>query len=127
MSPAEFAAEIRQHLIRELRALLTMAAPQPLRNVRTEILPGQPVAVTTAFRPAPMFRKDADARRVLRIEVDRDREYDIVTYLHESGRLFDHSHADRIGPRQFDGVDLYVVDQLPEPGWRIINPFKEKR
>jgi hypothetical protein len=61
--------------------------------------------------------------RLLRIEIDQTRVPEFWRYSKHSLDAF-HRRDEREGPQTFQGVDLYVVNQLPAPGWRIINPFR---
>lgn len=67
-----------------------------------------------------------DARRLLRIEVDRDQECNLMRYFYEAGIVTSHPSGDAEGPNKLDGIDVYVVSRLPAPGWRIVNPYNRK-
>lgn len=67
-------------------------------------------------------RQDLDGntvRNMVRVE---------ITAEVRDGLLEAHSHMFRnVGlsdPMQFAGIDFYTVGELPEPGWRVIDPFQ---
>lgn len=61
--------------------------------------------------------------RMIRIEVDHDAEYALHLVL---DRYYPRANLrGPVGPMRLDDFDVYVVHQLPEPGWRIINPFPD--
>lgn len=62
------------------------------------------------------------ARRMMRIEITHDVESTLLSG-EWARRLYAGDPRGREGPLKLDGVDTYVVRQLPEPGWRVINPF----
>lgn len=67
----------------------------------------------------PMCKDTTEASRFLRFEVDRDSECDLREWLYRNG----YGQPACVGPLKFMGIDVYVVDHLPPPGWRIINPM----
>lgn len=112
--------------LRRMRApesMVTLALAQ--RNLRPP--PGEEVA--TLPRPAPMFKDDAAARAVLRIEIDRGAEYALAESAyrnHDSSymaRWADYRSGKLDGPLTFMGVAVYFVERLPAPGWRVVNPM----
>lgn len=66
------------------------------------------------------------AARILRIEISCKVEAD---FFHDAARynMVPGDYYEREGPMQFMGIDLYIVNRLPPPGWRIINPFREAK
>lgn len=76
-------------------------------------------------RVAPAFKSEqVDA--MVRIEVDRDHEHEL--FRDPSSHLsFQIRSGPREGPLEFMGSALYIVDRLPDPGWRVINPMKAER
>ncbi len=63
------------------------------------------------------------ARRMIRLEVDYERERVIAYTMHRYGFTALH---EREGPTTFEGFDVYVVNRLPEPGWRVVNPMEKR-
>lgn len=58
-------------------------------------------------------------RRLIRIEVDQEAA---IKLRYQTNPIYPEArHA--YGPKQYMGIDLYVVDVLPPPGWRVINPL----
>lgn len=60
------------------------------------------------------------ARRAVRIEATHDATYDIIG---DADYHYRQELMPKQGPRQLHGIDLYTVYDLPEPGWRIVDPF----
>jgi hypothetical protein len=86
-------------------------------------IPGKPGEVNTRLRAIPMFKAE-QVERMLRIEIDRDHEGDWLHALHRVGMIdYGASYWDYEGPRTFQNVDVYMVNRLPAPGWRIVNPM----
>lgn len=85
--------------------------------------------LATLPRPAPMFKDDAAARAVLRIEIDRDAEYALAESAYRNhdnscmARWADYRSGKLEGPLTFMGVAVYFVERLPAPGWRVVNPM----
>ena len=65
------------------------------------------------------------ARRMIRVEVNHEVECAVEQWLWETRQSFD-SHLTRVGPAKLVGLDVYVVHNLPAPGWRVINPMEAK-
>jgi len=65
------------------------------------------------------------ARRMIRVEINPEVEGAVEQWLWETRQSFD-SHLTRIGPAKLVGFDVYVVGNLPAPGWRVINPMEAK-
>lgn len=65
------------------------------------------------------------ARRMIRVEVNHEVECAVEQWLWETRRSFD-SHLTRVGPPKLVGFDVYVIRNLPAPGWRVINPMEAK-
>lgn len=72
----------------------------------------------------PLCGSIEGACRILRFEIDRDHEVDLLEWLHKTGQLRAMPWELK-GPYQFMGVDVYLVPNLPAPGWRIINPMRK--
>lgn len=73
-------------------------------------------------------------RRTLRVEIDRDHEYGLLMWKRLNymppiafapGDALGSINSMPTGPHEFEGVSWYVVNHLPAPGWRVINPFAE--
>lgn len=77
-----------------------------------------------AIQLTPIFYNTEQACRALRFEIDRDHEPDLLQWLHRNHAL-QKMPWELEGPYQFMGVDVYLVPNLPAPGWRIINPMRK--
>ena len=75
-------------------------------------------------RPYPVCQHADQACRVLRFEIDRDHEVELLEWLHKN-HMLRQMPWELQGPYQFMGVDVYLVPNLPAPGWRIINPMRK--
>ena len=76
-----------------------------------------------SVRLHPICQDMDQARRILRVELDHD-AFDEVAYDLDCPWRYD-AH-DMEGPRRLRGVDVYTVNRLPAPGWRVINPMEKK-
>jgi hypothetical protein len=105
--------DISRALIVERRRLYSMRVP----NLAPGKSPDEAIRLTAMFKPE-------EVDRLLRIEIERDFEGDWLSALHRIG-MIDHrtSYWDHEGPRTFQNVDVYMVNRLPAPGWRIVNPM----
>lgn len=65
------------------------------------------------------------ARRMIRVEVNHEVEMDFEQWIWETCQDYRSPH-DRVGPSKLVGFDVYVVRNLPAPGWRVINPMEAK-
>lgn len=69
----------------------------------------------------PVFRMSATARRALRIEIDHEAEGAIVS---DRDCPWRYEPWDQEGPKKLHDVSVYIVRNLPAPGWRVINPME---
>ena len=83
------------------------------------------LAKETMAHVRPLISRQSMAVRIIRIEVDHDVDCDIAAWRYRYGCGDDLTRSDHIGPRTLMGIDVYVVDRLPAPGWRVVNPFRE--
>lgn len=60
----------------------------------------------------------------LRVEVDHAARTRLRATSPALGHGIYHPHA-KEGPLTLEGVAVYLVEHLPEPGWRIINPLRK--
>jgi len=100
---------IAKALNEQRRALHRTFVPQPPGASEIQ-------ALTLAF-------KGSEVERMLRIEIERDLEPEFARWLQYTGQSVGKSFFAHQGPWTFQGVDVYVVNVLPAPGWRIINPL----
>lgn len=84
--------------------------------------PAPGVDASEGFKLMPRFKPD-EIERMLRIEIDRDNDGVWLEWQWRNGMHINRDQASRDGPRQFQRVDVYIVDTLPAPGWRIVNPM----
>jgi hypothetical protein len=91
--------------------------------------PGASVESAAELRMERVYFKPAQVTVMLRVEVTRDRESDLWREL----RDFDPAYSNTLrgldgheGPATLDGVAVYIVWRLPEPGWRVINPMRAR-
>ena len=75
------------------------------------------------IRLLPICQKTDQARRLLRVEIGYDAQTEIWL---DPDCPWKYDGFDFQGPRRLLGVDTYVVDRLPAPGWRVINPMEAK-
>lgn len=74
-------------------------------------------------RLQPICQSTDQARRILRVEVSHSTEGDIWS---DPDCPWRYDRIDMEGPPRLRGVDVYVVGNLPAPGWRVINPMEAK-
>lgn len=115
--------QLRREIGLNIRALCTgdgIPLPKmPMPEVRTKF-ESMAVAMDSASAVA-VVRDSRAARRILRIEVDHNGEVELFReHYRHTGNPYD---PNRVGPLKFEDVDVYVVDRLPAPGWRVINPY----
>jgi hypothetical protein len=67
--------------------------------------------------------KAGQAERVVRVEYSRRVGEDVYMGMRDYPQLADPLRGRADGPVIVDGTSWYEVDQLPPPGWRVINPF----
>lgn len=76
---------------------------------------------------APSFKAD-QVEEMLRVEIDRDCQDRILSRADWEVRdLWLGGPKGRPSPLKVDGISWYVLDQLPAPGWRVINPMEPPR
>ena len=61
-----------------------------------------------------------EARKRVRVEITRDVEREIRRSISAANYHLFHDPRATIGPMQIMGISYYVVDNLPEPGWRVL-------
>lgn len=78
------------------------------------------------MRRAPF--SSAQARTMLRVEVERPKLAEFFSGLDpwDAKFIMEHINGRKPGPFTMEGVAVYDVAALPEPGWRIINPMEAK-
>lgn len=105
-------------ILRELRPHLRRlhSAVRPEQGFLTD---NEPVNLTPVFSPAQV-------RAMLRIEVDREREIEVMRDRDALTLGLRQQWQEGTGPLELEGVALYVVNRLPAPGWRVINPMDAK-
>ena len=57
------------------------------------------------------------ARDMIRVEVTRDVMRELRDYFGPTASV---PYSEHEGPTKIMGVSYYVVDNLPEPGWRVL-------
>lgn len=99
---------------------LAKSEAQNIEYVREEDSIGRYVRRKDAVH---LFRKSETVRRVLRVEVSYGVEDDIMW---DRDCPWRYEPMDKTGPRRIHDVDVYIVPNLPAPGWRVINPMEAK-
>lgn len=121
--------DIRRALHEEIRWLMSLVQPNPMYHgegaslyVRTKGKEGPPPAV-------PVYGSSAKVRRALRIEIDRDTFPRLMfgAPFDVGQTLYNRQIGQQEGPMLLEGVPLYEVGWLPEPGWRVINAIRVLR
>ncbi len=74
-------------------------------------------------RLQPLCQTTDQARRLLRVELDHEAE---AAIWNDPDCPWRWEPFYMEGARRLRGVDAYVVNKLPAPGWRVINPMVEK-
>jgi len=106
-------------VVREVGKLHRMTAPMPIIK---PMAVDKATGLTVIQRPARMFvgpRVDETIRRILRIEVSHEFYHNIL-----SERSWGMER--KISTTTFMGVAVYICgceQDLPECGWRVVNPF----
>lgn len=122
---------IRQAVITEKRFLANVRAPDASYvSASTD-----PVAIADLGKVQPrnkppyLFKSGSLMEAVLRVELSRDVEEQIYHQADLEVRNFLSSQMRTgvEGPWVVQGVSWYRVDNLPAPGWRVINPFRDVR
>lgn len=63
------------------------------------------------------FEKPDAVRHRMRVEITHDIRDQLRALADREQLTYDHK---QFGPMQVEGISYYVVDHLPEPGWRVI-------
>lgn len=122
--------DIRRAIHEEYRWLMNLRVPNPMHfgegaelYRKTKGKEGPPPAI-------PAYGGKDNVRALLRIEIDHDHLRPFFAEAEgRTGAIWDQLRGRTAdpGPPSFEGVVLYEVGRLPEPGWRVINAMREMR
>jgi hypothetical protein len=114
--------QIQAAIAREMRWLMGYRVPPEMSVGLTD---DGAMPVELVMGPAVFSSHDA-AARCLRIEATSE----VMRELEHSMRRYGwYSSAERVGPARFHDIAIYEIGYpatLPDPGWRVVNPFRKK-